>query len=135
MLRVVVRSIALGAAFLVSGAIFTGQAWAQATQPVVGGQLHSGVPVAGSVTTADGTEYTFAAKAGQHVTVAISNANVSGALVLADYEGGSSLASVVFGSAKGTAGYTDFTVPSTGTVTVSVAGLIDDGATGTFTYR
>jgi hypothetical protein len=104
----------------------------------VTGTLASGVPVKVDLTVpGQNADYTFSATAGQHVTVATSSANVSGYLVLADYEGGSRLASNLFGAGEGPGTYTDFTVPSTGTITVIVAGSGDDGATGTFTitYR
>lgn len=45
--------------------------------PVSGGALTSGKPVAGAVSTAAGIEYTFTAVAGKHVTVAITQADVS----------------------------------------------------------
>ncbi|MGO9961376.1 MAG: hypothetical protein ACLP50_36285, partial [Solirubrobacteraceae bacterium] len=68
--------------------------------PVNGGSLTDGVPVNGSVTSAGGIAYTFTAVVGQHVTLAITNPDVSPV--------GDSLLMQVFDSSGAGVGYTYF---------------------------
>lgn len=109
-------------------------AHAAVAAPVSGGTLTNGVPVSGSVTTADGTSYSFAAVKGQHVTVAFSDATTSadGVIIAQAGETGSVLGNTAFQTTMPNA-HMDFIVPSTGRVTVLVESDPGDDATGTFT--
>jgi hypothetical protein len=125
--RSVLCALALG---LVSVSVATA---ASGTGPVNGGQLTGGQPVTGVVSTAAAIEYTFAATAGKHVTLAITNPTVSPKGYSLEMQAYNSSGADISGDYINS-GPTeiDFTPTSTGTMTVVISPY-QAGATGRFT--
>ncbi|HET9920752.1 MAG TPA: hypothetical protein VFQ30_12965 [Ktedonobacteraceae bacterium] len=104
--------------------------------PVPGGQLTSGKPVNGVVSTPDGISYTFTAVVGKHVTLAITNPQVSPtgtALEMNVYNssGNADANGVLIGTSPTEI---DFTPTSTEVGTTSVViSPYNSGTTGSFT--
>jgi hypothetical protein len=104
--------------------------------PVSGGELTSGKPVHGVVSTPDGTEYTFTAVAGKHVTMAITNAHVTpsddGLLIQAfDSSGNPDTSQAYFGDGSTEIDFTP-TAAEAGTTTVIIQ-PDQFGTTGSYT--
>jgi Bacterial Ig-like domain (group 3) len=102
--------------------------------PVNGGSLTDGVPVSGSVTSADGIAYTFVAVAGQHLTLSITAPMVpSGQLNMEaiDASGAVDAAPVGFNTSPTELDFTP-TPTQAGTTTVLIS-PVPGTTTGTFT--
>ena len=122
-------------AFLSSlGAVFLVVSPASASV-VSGGQLTSGKPVHGSVTSSGGVEYTFTGVAGQHVTLAITKPVVApsgDALQINAYDAdGANLGGTTFSTSPAEIDFTP-TSAQAGTITVVISAY-NTGATGSFT--
>ena len=108
--------------------------------PVNGGALSSGKPVGGAVSAAAGIEYTFTAVAGKHVTVAITQADVSPypqqlSVQAFDSKGAADTKPADFGDNNNDVDVNfTATAAEAGTTTVIVRpSSADPGATGSFT--